>query len=204
MGSIWSGSQFYFQGASLCLIRRGKLWLTIRELPEHHGMVEVGRYLWKGSGPPQCPGPHADTCWVSPRTTPQPLWTCASAPSPSQWKRCFLTFRARVACWLLPCHWATLHRAHTAPPSLHPPFSCLYTLMRPALGLLFSRLIIPSCPNIFSWPRCSSPFNTFAGPHLSCTGEGPSTRRCGLTSAQQKGKILSPQPTGNKHFTFFS
>lgn len=69
--------------------------------------------------------------------------------------------RASCVAWLLPCHWATLQRAHPAPNSLHPPFRYLYTLMRPVLSLLFSRLNIPSCLSFFSWVRCSSPFYTF-------------------------------------------
>lgn len=112
--------------------------------------------------------------------------------------------RASCVAWLLPCHWATLQRAHPAPNSLHPPFRYLYTLMRPVLSLLFSRLNIPSCLSFFSWVRCSSPFYTFVCPHLSCTGEVPSTLRCGLTNAEQKGKITSPHPTGNKHFIFLN
>lgn len=113
-------------------------------------------------------------------------------------------FRACVACWLLPCHWATLHRAHTTPSSLHPPFRNSYTLMRPALRLLFSKLNIPSCLNFSSWVRCSSLFNTFICPLLSCTGEVPSTLRCHLTNAEQKGKIISSSAHWRQTFHFFS
>jgi len=88
------------------------------------------------------------------------------------------------------------------PPSLHPPFRSLYTLLRFSLSLIFSRLNNLSFLSLFSQERCSSLLNilvaltwTFSSISRSLLNWEPQTwtqsSRCSLTSTKWRGRIIS-------------
>ena len=121
-------------------------------------------------------------------------------------KKCFFMFLWNLLCFSLCLLPLVLSLATTktslSPPSSHPPFRYSYRLIRFPLSLLFPRLNGPGFPSLSSQERCSSPLIILAP--LSWTPSSISTSfshwgaqnwaqwsRCGLTSAEQRVRILS-------------
>ena len=158
-----------------------------------------------------CPGSQPDGFWKSPRTeTPQLPWaTCDSAFTV---KNCFLMFRRNLPCfslWPLPLVLSLgITKNSLALSSLHLHFRYLYTWMRFTLepSLLQAKQSLISQPFLIGemlqfliifmaahWTLSSSSISVF----YWRAQNWPQYSRCGLTNAEQRGRITSLGLLGN-------